>query len=66
MTKRTKKRIYYKLEQMHKHLTDEGKELMRHLVIDIGLHELDAIELILEQHADLVRPSMAAYLKKHT
>ena len=58
------KHYYYQLEQMHKHLTQEGKDTIKHMVLDLGIHEFDAIELILEQHADLVRPTMTAYLRR--
>lgn len=63
MGRKDRAKAYYKLEQMHRHLTEEGKDLMKHMVLDLGLHELDAIELILEQHADVVKPSMKAYLQ---
>lgn len=75
MTKRERQRCYYTLEQRCKHLKDDvlddngkvivegGKTVMLNLVRQ-GIHPFDAFEMILEQHADLVLPSMAAYLAK--
>lgn len=62
MTKRNKRNVYYKLEQIHKCLKPEGKDLLRRLVLNDGMHELDAINLILEQHANLCYKNIRYYL----
>lgn len=40
------------------HLKPEGKEQLKHLVLDVGLHHYEAMDMILTQHQDLFKASV--------
>lgn len=61
MTKRQTAKLNRKLEQQFNCLKDEGKDLHIRLVSQ-GIHPWEAMQLILEQHADLCNYQMRYYL----
>lgn len=62
MSRREKLKCYRKLEEIVRHFRPEGKKLLWHMVHDLEIHEFDAVEIILEQHQNLVYPTVGAYL----
>ena len=63
MTKSRRKMLTYRqLEQLHAHLTVEGKDYLKHQVLGLGLNELDVMNDILTSHQGLVLPTIWRYV----
>lgn len=59
------KKTQQNFQKVYAHLKHEGKDLMKHLVYDVGLHHFEAMDHILTEHQDLVWPSAMQAIRRY-